>query len=262
LLGKIKEELASVRAICLLFDGWTDKYYGRHYLGIRCRIVRDDWSVAVITLSSKESPQDAIGIAEHIREVLGNFIPDMSQKYLVTTHDGASTMKAVSEKLKSKNMYHCMAHVLHLLLMTDSIENVPEIMGILKKVKAIVTALHFKGDLIREESNSLEDEKAMESLLEKLEESMRIFDADEQIEDFSPQNEANAQLQENLDKSDKTQKSFRLKNAVPTRWNSVHAMLHSVKLLKSKTSVIQAVKKIGRFDLLLRAEEWDIVDEL
>ncbi|ELU16167.1 hypothetical protein CAPTEDRAFT_213193, partial [Capitella teleta] len=28
------------------------------------------------------------------------------------------------------------------------------------------------------------------------------------------------------------------------------------------TPVIQAVKKIGRFDLLLRAEEWDIVDEL
>ncbi|ELT89244.1 hypothetical protein CAPTEDRAFT_209633, partial [Capitella teleta] len=205
-------------------------------------IVRDDWSVAVITLSL--SPLDAIGIAEHIREVFGNFIPDMSQKYLVTTHDGASTMKAVSENLKSKNMHHCMAYVLHLLLMTDSIENVPGIMGILK-----------------EESNSLEDEKAMESLLEKLEESMRIFDADEQIEDFSPQNEANAQLLESLDKSDKTQKSFRLKNEVPTRWNSVHAMLHSVKLRSKQSKRLEdSICSFGLKIALVRANVEDICE--
>jgi hypothetical protein len=34
-ISKIKEELLTVRSICVMADGWTDRYHGRSYIGIR-----------------------------------------------------------------------------------------------------------------------------------------------------------------------------------------------------------------------------------
>ena len=30
---KVKSELDAVTSLCLMFDGWTDRYYGHHNLG-------------------------------------------------------------------------------------------------------------------------------------------------------------------------------------------------------------------------------------
>jgi len=34
--SELKQKLAGVNSVCLLFDGWTDKYRRRPYIGLRC----------------------------------------------------------------------------------------------------------------------------------------------------------------------------------------------------------------------------------
>ena len=54
LKSKVSEDLKSVESICIMFDGWTDKYQRRHFLGIRAKLIRPDWTAIVVTLSSEE----------------------------------------------------------------------------------------------------------------------------------------------------------------------------------------------------------------
>jgi len=34
--SELKQKLSGVNSVCLLFDGWTDKYRRRPYMGVRC----------------------------------------------------------------------------------------------------------------------------------------------------------------------------------------------------------------------------------
>jgi hypothetical protein len=48
-------------------------------------------------------------------------------------------MKKASNLLRSEHFQHCVAHCLHLLLSTDGISNVPELIALLEKCKMIVS---------------------------------------------------------------------------------------------------------------------------
>ena len=125
---RVSSCLQSVPNICLMFDGCSDRHNARHFLSIRAGVILDDWSSKVITLSCKECPQDSDGIKEHIASELRDFgLTDeiLRIKQLFTTHDGASAMLKTSRLLNSKYSQHCCSHCLHLLLMTDGVNQIP-----------------------------------------------------------------------------------------------------------------------------------------
>jgi len=65
---KVKEELSQVRAICVMSDGWTDRYHGRAYVGIRVSFVKN-WECKLLTLSCHAMPGSHTGqaLADHIK---------------------------------------------------------------------------------------------------------------------------------------------------------------------------------------------------
>ncbi len=89
---KVKLLLQDVRSLCLMFDGWTDRHKGRPYLGIRASFIKN-WAYHVVTLGCHVVPvHTSREIADHVLEVLGDFIPDTKRVLLSTCHDGAANM--------------------------------------------------------------------------------------------------------------------------------------------------------------------------
>lgn len=76
-LSKVKAELASVCAMCVTADGWTDRYHGRAYIVVRVSFFKD-WEYKIITLSCVAIPGSHTGqaLADHIKGVLSAFFPD------------------------------------------------------------------------------------------------------------------------------------------------------------------------------------------
>jgi len=62
------------------------------------------------------------------------------------------------------------------------------------------------------------------------------------------------------DKPDQLKRVYRLKQEIPTRWNSCLAMLKS--LLQMRKEVDNCIKMIGQYDKCLKASEWAVVEEL
>ena len=70
---------------------------------------------------------------------------------MFSCHGGAANMVDTSKILKVEGFIHCTAHVVHLLLTTDSISQQEEITELLQKCKNIVAALHFKSLTMEDE---------------------------------------------------------------------------------------------------------------
>ena len=140
----VKSKLADVKAICLMFDGWTDRYRARPYLGVRASFL-NEWSYVVVTLGCHVIPiHTSQAIAEHVRIILKSYFAEPKKLYITTVHDGAANMVKTSKLLQVKSYHHCAAHSLHLLLTTDSISTISEVSQLLQKCRDIVTALHSK----------------------------------------------------------------------------------------------------------------------
>jgi len=54
-----------------------------------------------------------------------SFVKD--NRILFTTHDGASAMVKTSTLLKTSHFQHCSSHALHLFVMNDAMNRVPEL---------------------------------------------------------------------------------------------------------------------------------------
>ena len=116
---------------------------------------------------------------------------------------------------------------------------------------------------------------AAKMLLEKINEIQRLEDvgilndddADmEDCEDVDSETDSNVS-QQNKNKStgeagkpDRLKRVYRLKQEIPTRWNSCLAMLKS--LLQMHKEVDNCIKMIGQYDKCLKASEWAVVEEL
>ncbi len=284
---KVTDELSHTSCLCLMFDGWTDRYNKRHFLGIRACYIRDDWTSNVVTLSCKPSPQDADGMYEHILNELQTFglkseMFSDGSKFLFTTHDGANVMHKTSRLLKSKHVQHCCAHALHLLLMNDSVNKITELKDLLKHGRDVVTKLHFKGDLIEEELQKKNLKDDVEDLLNRIAKVNEILDAESRmpIYDNSSETEsdsdlANAtasELGEAVPESGEgdvrnsavmqtNQKRYRhLQQECITRWNSALEMLKS--LLSLRDAVNESLKRTGNYQLCIKTSEWDLMDQL
>lgn len=267
---KVTEDLKGAETLCVMFDGWTDKYHRRHFLGIRVKIIRPDWSPVIITLSSNAcEAQDAAGMVDHILRVMSKFLTDeeLRNKTIFTTHDGAEAMKKASTLLHSQGFTHCLAHVLHLLIMVDSIKNVRDLMGLVKKSKNMVNKLHYKGCLLKEEAENEAETAELESLLQMIEDAKMEQEAEEDVicleDDVEHEKECetdDSDCAENAatSRGGKAPAFTTLKNEVETRWNSTFSMLES--LTKQTKIVDKTLRRIG--EPTLQKQEWQVLTQV
>ena len=253
---EVKNVLADVKAVCLMFDGWTDRYKARSYLGVRASFLQgQDWSYSVATLGCHVLPSHtARDVADHVSAILKTFFPDPKKLFLTSCHDGAANMMKTSKLLKVDSFQHCAAHSLHLLLTTDSIQKFGEVTDILQKCRNIVTALHFKSALIEDEVAASADKVIVTKLQDTVAQINNLLDLDKQFSETFTDEE----LDDSLDSYSHTHAS--LKAACPTRWNSNLEMLESIVDLKRE--VQNSLKRIGRAELSLHEDELDFIVEL
>jgi len=252
---EVRNILVDVKAVCLMFDGWTDRYKARSYLGVRASFLQD-WSYSVVTLGCHVLPSHtARDVADHVSSILKSFFPDPKKLFLTSCHDGAANMMKTSKLLKVDSFQHCAAHSLHLLLTTDSIQKFGEVTDILQKCRNIVTALHFKTALIEDEVAASADKVIVTKLQDTVAQINDLLDLDQQFSETFADDEPD---DDSHDSHSHTHTS--LKAACPTRWNSNLEMLESIVDLKRE--VQNALKRIGRAELSLHEDELDFIVEL
>ncbi len=256
---KIKDMLVNVKSLCLMFDGWTDKYKARPYLGIRASFIQN-WTYHIVTLGCHVLPvHTSQGIAEHVLAILSDFIPDVKQVLLSTCHDGAANMVKASKLLKVENYQHCMAHALHLLLTTDSLNTIEEISVVMQKCRNIVSAIHFKTVLLENEISSSSDRVSIDNLKERMNSTDNLLDLDDNfpVEDTSS-NETEIDITSTGHRQQHYHRS--LKMSCPTRWNSSLTMIESI--LDLRVEAMNVLKRIGKVELCLAVDEIDLLMEL
>ncbi|XP_065678964.1 uncharacterized protein LOC136093696 [Hydra vulgaris] len=260
--------LQNIDAATILFDGWTDKYKKINYMGLKCSIINENWHKKIFTLA-------CLPLESHTGENCHNFIKDIVQEFfqrrcrdirLHTVHDGAANMMKTSRLLGSKDPQHCLAHILHLILTCDGIDNCTETKCLLEKCRRIVTCLNFKSTLLLEESHCEADIKLYNNL-RILAEVKNIDDLEQQFP-IQIDDEANMIDTNNLDIScnEKFDDNFikrqhrSLKQQIRTRWNSALLMIESINQLLDPVEIL--LKKCGRQDLCLDNDEQALISEL
>lgn len=246
--AEVRDKLADVRSLCLMFDGWTDRHKARPYLGIRASFIKD-WSYHVVTLGCHVVPvHTGRGICDHVLRVLSEFVPDVKQVLLSSCHDGAANMIKASQLLKVENYQHCTAHALHLLLTVDSVNLEDSIVTLLQKCRDIVSSLHFKSTLLLDEFAENEDKSFVDALTRHMTQVSDLLDINDQC----------PLIDETEIQAEHHHRSLKL--SCPTRWNSSLRMIESI--LDLKREVMNCLKRIGKVDLCLDTDELDLLSEL
>lgn len=207
---KVKEELQSQKggAICIMMDGWTDKYKRNPYLGLRIAYVDNDWLYKVITLSLKVLPKHtATNMSAHIRQELADYGLEISGNaiQIFTTHDGAANMVKTSQLLRSSHFQHCVAHSLHLLLMNDGVNKVPELVDLLQRCKLAVVKLDTKGYIVDNERAKCNDREAMNVLADRFAAVSAVLQADDELslDTSASDSDSTTAISDNIDDGNK-----------------------------------------------------------
>ena len=183
-LDKIKEDacLLEGSAVCAMFDAWSDKYRRLPYIGLRLSYVDSDWKYRIVTVSVKVvEKHTAENMACHVRQELAIIGISLHNVQLFTTHDGAANMVKTSRLLRSDHYQHCIAHSLHLLLVTDGINRIPELAELIDRCKNVVTKLDAKCYVVDHESAKLKDRQVMDFLIERISAANQLLRADGDI---------------------------------------------------------------------------------
>jgi hypothetical protein len=149
-----------------MFDGWTDKYHGRLYFGLRAAYVDPEtWTSEVKTLSVKiVNSHTGDELANHIQQELDDFGIKRGTT-IYSTHDGAKNMMKCSRLLEVQGVTHCVAHCIHLLLMVDALSKNSDASDLMKKCKDIISHLHFKSGFLNDEAQKRSDRNVMSELV-------------------------------------------------------------------------------------------------
>ena len=173
--------LSNVNSICLMFDGWTDKYKARPYLGVRVSLLHN-WTYKVVTLGCHVLHcHTSRAIADHIHLILKEFFPDHKKLYITSCHDGAANMIKTSTLFKVDSFQHCASQGLHLLLTTYRFNALEDVMDIIRKCREIVSALHFKTLLMKNEMAAINDKSLIEDIQQNFADVNKILDLDDQV---------------------------------------------------------------------------------
>ena len=232
---KIGRELKNALYLSVMIDGWSDRK-GRPFVGLRAGFLDENYDYKVVTLSCKV-------IDHHIAKNLSQYIIDELKSFgrsgakIFLTTDGAANMLKTGKTLKVEHHCHCLAHCIHLLLMTDGMKNNDEVEDLLTRCNNVITTLHWKGSALQEECKKILDREVIEQLISSIAKIMDECELDEE----NP-------ITENTDEDDKktdehVHKHRTLKVSMPTRWNSTLTMISS--LLDLKVAVDETMKCTG-----------------
>jgi len=164
-----------------MFDGWTDRYKARPYLGVHASFL-NNWSFTVVTLGCHVLPSHTSpAVAVHVLSLLESFSLEPKKLHITSCHDGAANMVKTSKLLKVENYQHCATHALHLLLTSDSVNQFEDVKEIIEKCRNLVTALHFKTHTIEDERAASEVKKVVDNLHEKMAHASNLLDLDDQF---------------------------------------------------------------------------------
>ncbi len=264
---KIMNEIvdSKISSICVMFDGWTDRK-GLPYVGIRLGYIRKDWEYRVITLSCKVlQGHTADNLAAHVKRELEVLFQKRNVN-IFTTHDGASNMMKASRLLHSCQVTHCVAHSLHLLLVTDGLQNVDDLNYVIEKCSNIITKLHFKGCELQNEKKNFQDVEAMDEIMRKISGAFNVLEAEEisPVQDTGAGDTAvsgvgadavPAATGYGIAVHHRT-----LKKSVVTRWNSTLHMISSI--LDNFEPVDKILVRLGLRELRLDDDERAMLTEL
>lgn len=271
-MAKLKLELLDVEgaAVCLMFDGWTDRYKRYPYLGLRMAYITNDWIFRVVTVSCKVlEKHSGESVSAHIREEMKLIGLDLQKVQLFTAHDGAANMLKTSQLLKASYHQHCIAHCLHLLLMTDGIKRIPDFVDLLDRCKAAISRLVYKSCVIEDEKAKTKDRAKMRDLYEKLTEIYDVLQADENVgmgldaleSPVLTEGEHTIAMSESQGHGREFNRQHNtLKQSCITRWNSVLTMISSVLTLWPEMS--EALKRNGDREYCLTENDKELLTEL
>ena len=181
-VARVKDYLEDVPAVCIMFDGWTDKYRARPYVGVRVCFIKNR-EYRIITLSCEVLVgHTGQQLADHVSRVMSSFFPDPKKMIRSSCHDGAANMLKASKIMRVDYYQHCVAHGLHLLLTVDSLNDVHEVQELLLKCREIVSTLHFKSYLVQDELAATADRAEVEKLIVR----MSAVSAIQELDDTFP----------------------------------------------------------------------------
>ena len=240
---KIIEDLQTIKydmGACTL-DIWTDKYARKSYIGATFHFINEEFVMKDLLLDASffPHPHTAEEIVKRITDITRSFSVDAKLKVYVT--DQASNNVKFGNLDPEKLRVGCDAHALHHLVTTDAVNQNPATIDLVRRCKAIIRAVVWRGDEIRDAC------EGQEGLIENLDEVNNILEFDEQFP-VSHGNEQNATHY------------ITLKNEVPTRWTSLLLMLKSI---KSNTRALEIVLlRLKKVELILNATECTLLDKL
>ena len=232
---KIGRELKNALYLSVMIDGWSDRE-GRPFVGLRTGFLDENYDYKVVTLSCKVvDHRTAKNLSQYIIDELKSFGSSGAKIFLTT--DGAANMLKTGKTLKVEHHCHCLAHCIHLLLMTDGMKNNDEIEDLLTRCKNVITTLHWKGSALQEKCKKILDREVIEKLISSIAKIMDECELDEE-------NPITEDTDEDDKKTDENEHKHRtLKLSMPTRWNSTLTMISS--LLDLKVAVDETLKCPG-----------------
>ena len=259
---RVVELLSQCVSGTLMMDGWTDRHHAHPYFAIRISVVHD-WSFKICTLAIKP-------VASHMSSSLSRFVKDTVEEYLpvdqkfllFNTTDGAANMLLLS-KLLGHDRITCVAHGIHLLVTVDSMSKEVEVENLLTRCKQIVKTLHFKGHMVSVEQMNAQDAE----LFEQIRRMQDALTADEENPVMDSGNSAEASVvaaeeasTAEIDNDRAVHKHTTLKTSMPTRWNSTLTMVESI--LDLRQPVREVLKKLGKSDMILDKDDFDLLEQL
>jgi len=202
----------------------------------------------------------AVNLSKHVRTELDSFVDGGTKNVrLFTTHDAAANMVKASQLLNSEQFIHCLAHALHLLLVTDGLNKCVEIRTLLEKCNNIVSKLHFKGcELQDQQATIYKDIPALEEVLNKISDAKQVLslDIEDPVEDQSENTEND--LSEAEVKKVRGYTHVTLKKPVVTRWNSALHMLRSI--VDNFDALDQVLLRTGLGELRLDDQDKELLE--
>lgn len=139
--NEIKEELQSVKSVCLTTDSWTSPT-NDSYTAVTAHYINENLEMKSIALECAVSDfaHTSRNLADDLSRVINEW--ELSNKVAMVTTDNANNISGAITLLKYKQ-FGCYAHKLNLIVQDSLKECISkDVNGLIKKVKSIVT--YFK----------------------------------------------------------------------------------------------------------------------